>query len=121
MINQVNVASVANIPSIGKLPKIEPIGVESIRTKMESNTDQIELANNKKAMSFGQTLLQAFDNMNAKQVHMDDLSEKMIVNPESVDVHDITIGMAKANMSLKLAQTVIDRLVKSWNDITTNR
>ena len=45
----------------------------------------------------------------------------MIVDPESVDVHDITMGMAEASLSLKLAQTIIDRLVKTWNDITTTR
>ena len=45
----------------------------------------------------------------------------MIVDPESVDVHDITIAMAEAGMSLKIAQTLIDRVVKSWNDITITR
>ena len=45
----------------------------------------------------------------------------MIVDPESVDVHDITIAMAEASMSLKIAQTLIDRVVKSWNDITITR
>ena len=45
----------------------------------------------------------------------------MIVDPESVDVHDVTIAMAEANLSLKIAQSVIDRLIKGWNEITTTR
>ncbi len=121
MISQINVSNVYNTPALMKTPKMDPVFVDNFRARMESNTDAIDLANNKKAMSFEQTVLQAFDNMNSKQVHMDDLSKQMIVDPESVDVHDVTIGMAEANLSLKLAQTVIDRLVKSWNDITTNR
>ena len=66
-------------------------------------------------------VLKAFDEMNSKQIKMNDLNQQMIVNPDSVDVHDITIGMAEASLSLKLAQTVIDRIVKSWNDITITR
>ena len=72
-------------------------------------------------MSFEQTLLKAFDEVNAKQQRTAELGQQMIVDPESVDVHDITIAMAEAGMSLKIAQTLIDRVVKSWNDITITR
>ena len=47
--------------------------------------------------------------------------EKMIIDPDSVDIHDVTTAMAEANMSLSLAQTVISRMVSSWNEITTTR
>ena len=39
----------------------------------------------------------------------------MMIDPDSVDVHDVTIAMAEANLSLKLAQSVIDRVIRSWN------
>ena len=71
--------------------------------------------------SFEQTLLQAFDEMNTKQIRTDELAQQMIIDPESVDVHDVTIAMAEANLSLKIAQSVIDRVIKGWNDITTTR
>jgi flagellar hook-basal body complex protein FliE len=29
--------------------------------------------------------------------------------------------MAEANLSLKIAQSVIDRVIKDWNEITTTR
>ena len=38
-----------------------------------------------------------------------------------VDVQDVTIAMAKAQMSLNLAQTVIDRLLTGWSEIQTSR
>ena len=47
--------------------------------------------------------------------------EKLIIDPDSVDIHDVTTAMAEANMSLSLAQTVISRMVSSWNEITTTR
>ena len=70
---------------------------------------------------FEQTLLGAFDAMNAKQIKSEDIAQQMIIDPESVDVHDVTIAMAEANLSLKIAQTVIDRVIKDWNEITTTR
>ncbi len=121
MMNQVNVAHAYKVPGILEVPKINSVVTDNFRSKMVSNTDMIELAVNKPAASFEQTILKAFDDVNAKQIKMDQLSEQMNVNPDSVNVHDVTIGMAQASLSLKLAQTVIDRLVKSWNDITTTR
>ena len=49
------------------------------------------------------------------------VQQKLITDPDEVNVSDVTIAMAKARMSLNLAQTVIDRLVSGWNEITTTR
>ncbi len=117
----VNVANVYQIPALMDAPQIGGVMIDNFRSRMVSNTDMIELAQNKPAASFEQTILKTFDEMNAKQIRMSELSEQMIVDPDSVDAHDITIGMAEASLSLKLAQTVIDRIVKSWNDITVAR
>ncbi len=59
--------------------------------------------------------------MNQQQIHTSELSQQMMIDPDSVDVHDVTIAMAEANLSLKLAQSVIDRVIRGWNEITTNR
>lgn len=71
--------------------------------------------------SFGEYLLDAVSEMNSQQMDVAGLQEKIITEPESVDIHDVTIAMSKARMSLNLAQTVIDRLVTGWNEITTTR
>lgn len=116
-----NAANLYKVPAIMKNPAIEPIVIDNFRPRMVSDTDLVDTAVNKKAMSFEQTLLKAFDEINAKQQRTAELGQQMIVDPESVDVHDITIAMAEAGMSLKIAQTLIDRVVKSWNDITITR
>ena len=56
-----------------------------------------------------------------KQLDVTAVQEKLITDPDDVDIHDVTIAMAKARQSLNLAQTVIDRLVTGWNEITTTR
>ena len=63
----------------------------------------------------------AFISMNQQQVDVSKLSERLITDPDSLDIHDVTIAMSKARMSLNLAQTVIDRLVTGWNEISNSR
>ena len=40
-----------------------------------------------------------------------------MTNPDAVDPHDVTIAMAKANMSLNITRTVLDRVVRAWRDL----
>lgn len=116
-----NFANFYPVPVAAQSLSISPIVVEGVNAGKRSNTDLIDLAENKTLTSFNQTLLKAFDDMNAKQIKTEDLGKQMIIDPESVDIHDVTIAMAEASMSLKIAQAVIDRVIKSWNDITTTR
>lgn len=71
--------------------------------------------------SFEDYLVQAFQSMNRQQLDVSALQQQVITDPESVDLHDVTIAMSKARMSLNLAQSVIDRLVQGWSEITTTR
>ena len=71
--------------------------------------------------SFEQYLLNAVSSVNDKQMASDSIAQQLITDPDSVDVHDVTIAMAEASLSLNLAQTVIDRVIKDWNEITTTR
>lgn len=116
-----NKAEVFKVPEFAELPKVKDVYVDNFRSRMVSSVNDVELSANPKAQNFEQTLLKAFDMMNEKQVKVDTLNEQLIVDPESVDPHDVTLAMAEAGLSLKIAQTVIDKTIKSWNDITTSR
>ena len=71
--------------------------------------------------TFENYLLDAINYVNDKQQASTEITEKLVIDPESVDVHDVTIAMSKARMSLELTQNVINTLVTSWNEITTTR
>ena len=71
--------------------------------------------------SFESYLLEAMNGMNSQQLKVGQLTEQAITDPDSVDIHDVTIAMAKAQSSLSLAQTVIDRLVSGWQELSQNR
>jgi len=100
---------------------ISPVTVDNFRSRMVSSSEMIDNAVRPETASFEQTLLSAFDKMNSKQQAADSLAQQMNVDPESVDVHDVTIAMAVAGLSLKMAQSIIDRMIKGWNEITTTR
>lgn len=74
-----------------------------------------------KARSFDNYLAEAVDYVNSKQMASAANVEQLIIDPDSIDIHDVTTAMAEANMSLSLAQTVISRMVSTWNEITTTR
>lgn len=70
---------------------------------------------------FQDFLLEAVNSVSEQQNSVASITEKLITSPDEVDVHDVTIAMAKARSSLNLAQNVIDRMISSWNEITTTR
>jgi flagellar hook-basal body complex protein FliE len=71
--------------------------------------------------SFEDALLKALDGVSASQSRSDDILTKMVVDPDSVDVQDVTIAMAEANMSLNLAKTILSRVVTAWKDVINTR
>lgn len=106
------------IPLTANKPGMEPISKISDLTG-NSRAASITPAENSK--SFQDYLIEAVNTVNNQQNEVSNIQERLITDPDSVDVHDVTIAMSKARMSLNLAQTVIDRLVSGWNEITTTR
>lgn len=71
--------------------------------------------------SFADALKKSLDKVNDLQVDAEDLSEKMIFQPESVDVHQVMIATQKAEMSLTFAKTIRDEALKAYRDLINMR
>jgi len=71
--------------------------------------------------SFGSMFLQALGQVNAQQLRAQDLSQALITDPESVDIHDVTVALAEANLSLSMAKAVIDRAIRAYREILNIR
>ncbi|MCX7948612.1 MAG: flagellar hook-basal body complex protein FliE [Treponemataceae bacterium] len=71
--------------------------------------------------SFEDAMLKALDSVNQDQITSNQLMVDMVTDPDSVDPHDVTIAMAKANLSLNIARTVLDRVVKGWKELINTR
>lgn len=109
-------------PLTAKNPGFSPISsVQGVSHNSEAASVQQISQNGVQKKTFSDYLIEAVNSVNSQQLEVSNLQEKIITNPDEVDIHDVTIAMSKARMSLNLAQTVIDRLVSGWNEITTTR
>ena len=101
----------------GSVISITSLGI----TPQKDSTALLHTTQKEGTLSFKDYLLQGLDTVNTQQNDVTKIQERLITDPDSVDVQDVTIAMQKARMSLNLAQTIIDRLVTDWNEITTTR
>ena len=80
-----------------------------------------EVTEGTNSMAFENAMLKALDGVNAMQVESSNATTLMMTDPDAIDVHDVTIAMAKANMSLNITRTVLDRVVRAWRDLINTR
>jgi flagellar hook-basal body complex protein FliE len=123
-----SVTSAIGVQSVpgGSLTGATPVGGDRLRL---SRTDPRHFATGggmpalgkDKAPSFEDAMLKAMDGVNASQLESSQAIEQSLVDPDSIDAHDVTIAMAKANMSLNITRTVLDRVVRAWKDILNTR
>ena len=90
-------------------------------TQNKDSTGILHTTQKEGTLSFKDYLLQGLDTVSSQQNDVSKIQEQLLTDPDSVDVHDVTIAMQKARMSLNLAQSIIDRIVTDWNEITTTR
>jgi flagellar hook-basal body complex protein FliE len=67
--------------------------------------------------AFGTLLFNALNNVNSSQLKGMELTQQMITDPESVDVHDVTIALAEANLALSMTKAIVDRAISAYREI----
>ncbi len=70
---------------------------------------------------FSDLVRKGINSANQDQLDSQNLFVKMITEPDSVEAHDVSIAMAKANMSLQMTKSIVDKAVQAYKDITTMR
>lgn len=71
--------------------------------------------------SFGQLLARALNGVNGLQHVAMQKSQAMVTDPDSVDVHDVTIALAEANLALSITKAVMDRAIRGYQEIINIR
>jgi flagellar hook-basal body complex protein FliE len=71
--------------------------------------------------TFSEAMLDALDKVSAYQQFASSLNRMAITDPDSVNVEDITIAQAEANMSLNITRSVLNRVVQAWRDLINTR
>ncbi len=71
--------------------------------------------------TFDDAMLEALDQVSALQQEPSNLIQQSIIDPDSVDVHDITAAQAEASLALNMTRAVLDRIVQGWREIINTR
>ena len=70
---------------------------------------------------FSALLMKALNGVNQLQLEGESLSTQMITNPDSVDAHDVTIALSKANLAVSMTKAVADRALQAYSTIINMR
>ena len=70
---------------------------------------------------FGDLLLGALGSVNDSQLTAMNLSQKMVTDPSSVNVEDVTIALADANLALSMTKAIVDRALAAYREIINIR
>jgi flagellar hook-basal body complex protein FliE len=73
------------------------------------------------AGSFAEMLKSAMNKVNDLQVDTEDLSQKMIHEPGSVDIHTVMIAAQKAELALTFTKAVRDEAIRSYRELMNLR
>jgi len=70
---------------------------------------------------FGRALKDALNKINGLQQRSEELTKALAVNPDSVDIHDITIAAEKARLSLTLTKSIVDKITQAYRELINMR
>ena len=84
------------------------------RVKREPGYDDV-------SASFADSLMKALGKVNDLQVDSEDLQQKMIVDPESVDIHTVMIATQKAEVALNFAKALRDEAIRAYRELINLR
>ena len=71
--------------------------------------------------TFSEALLGALDKVSAYQQFSSNLNQAALLDPDSVNVEDVSMAMAEASMSLNITRNVLNRIVQGWRDLINTR
>ncbi len=71
--------------------------------------------------TFASALKSAVEKVNDLQTNADDLTQKMVFNPNSVDAHEVMIAAEKARMAITFTKTLADGVIRAYRELTTLR
>ena len=73
------------------------------------------------AESFAEVLKKSFEQVNDQQVQSDELTRKLVFDPNSVEAHEVMIASEKARISLTFTKTLADGFVRAYRELTSLR
>lgn len=69
----------------------------------------------------GSAVQKGLNDTNADQIKSEQMNLQMAIKPDSVNIHDVMIAAEKAQMSLDLTRTVLQKAVAAYQNLTNLR
>ena len=88
------------------------------------NIDEASSVNNQSNNflgKFSDAIKNAVNDTNRLQINSSELSQKMLYEPDSINIADVVIAAEKAQLSLNLTKGIVDRAVQAYQNITNLR
>ncbi|MCX7998382.1 MAG: flagellar hook-basal body complex protein FliE [Leptospiraceae bacterium] len=111
---------IKSYPTFPITPKGDKISIKTTDERHYGERAEIESPDNF-ADTFALALKKSLEKVNDLQVHADELTQKMVFNPNSVDAHEVMIAAEKARMALTFTKTIADGVVKAYRDLMNLR
>ncbi|MCX7679551.1 MAG: flagellar hook-basal body complex protein FliE [Spirochaetes bacterium] len=73
------------------------------------------------AGTFSEALSRAIGTVNNLQIEAEDLSRRMITEPESVNIHTVMIAAQKAEVALSFTRAVRDEVIRTVRELMNLR
>ena len=70
---------------------------------------------------FAQMTKKALTNVEDLDKHSDSIIRQSVINPDSVEPHEVIIAAQKARLALNLTKTVVEGFVRSYRELTSLR
>ena len=81
-----------------------------------NNINEFKSESNQEKLNFGKILTEALNKVNDDQLHADEM-DRMLASGEIDNVHDVTIGAQKAQLTLSLAVEIKSQLMEAYKEI----
>ena len=100
--------------------QIEPNGYKvQMKATSKKHFNFIDPKDN--SLTFSNYLKDSINATNASIVKSEMLQEKLITDPTSVNIEEVTIAAKEAEVSLNLAKTIINKLIQGYKDLINIR
>ena len=103
------------IGDVVKLARTNPLHIAG------AGEDAVSTARGDSEQKFGTLLMGALGSVNNSQLKAMDLSRAMVTDPNSVNVEDVTIALADANLALSMTKAIVDRALAAYREIINVR
>lgn len=80
-----------------------------------------ELKGDQVTESFKDLFTKTINNVNNLEIKSTDLTNQMVIDPDSVNIHDVMIASEQAEMAVLLTKDIMDRVIRAYKEIINVR